>query len=478
MSTFTLLLATGVIGGSIALWLIIVRKTAWYKRLQARWLIFKLALLVRKRNNLIEQVFSGNYVVPPKEKLKRSREAVEALRAGYWTNRVGETIHLDPGEYSGIAGRLKDINEALEEGYSYEKLGTTKDEVIGFRSGEAHKRAARLIIEDAREHPGEKRPDTYRLEELTKDGNFSLEDIGSSDEELEALDRECSRRTYASLIGFFREWAVGGARYGRSDPEEFEKDLKGYLTERHHTFTYAELETSEEECTEMIRLGWQREIESRIAYLKSTAEEGDTGHSIDFAQRHLYEALEKAGRSLSDFNLAEADIDDIVKSTYVNKARKLLDELRTPEETWLSHCLWDENHILGDPQFFVQGIRENLELGHVSLHDIGSSEQELDTCVQVGHVAMASLLLKRLERVSQTPRRPEFELFLRAIGPNARFMDDPENPVDREKLEPPYPVERDIEAIRYHLKEAGIGLEKIGSSRQKLQELRVAIEAR
>ncbi|MBI4120548.1 MAG: hypothetical protein HY454_03745 [Parcubacteria group bacterium] len=421
----------------------------------------------------------------PKSKLKRAREAVEVLRMGFWVNRLGKKIYLHPGEYSGIAGYISDINEALEAGFLYKQIGTMREEVIGFRNGEAHKTSARLLLEISRKL--ERSPLDYDIIRLAEDAGFALEEVGTSAAELESLSREYSRRVWESSVDRFRAWATGTSDW-HEDPDEFEEELARLLSPEHYGFSYEDLRTSEEECAELLRLARRREVVRHIDYLKRSAEKGEID-SCSFARGEIKESLDKAGLALSDFNITESDLDEIERSAYITRATNLLNELKTPGEGWF-YLTYPTNPnirlyrpglrecIPGDPLVFVKKIEENLATADATLADIGTSETEIKTLVCAGHLSSAKFLLEELERVSQIPRRTQFERIASMVGPKTVIMDDPDNPIDRETLEEPYPIERDIQAIEYHLKGAGVELEEIGSSRQKLQELRTVIEAR
>lgn len=421
----------------------------------------------------------------PKGKLGRAQEAVEVLRAGYWVNNFDEKIYLDSGEYSGIAGRLSNITEALEAGFSYEQIGTTRDEVIGFRNGDAHKTSARLQLEESRLL--EQSPMNYEINNLAEDAGFALEEVGTSEAELESLSKEYSRRIWERSVQRFRDWATGVSDR-HENPDEFEKELVMLLSPEHYYFSYENLGTTREECAEMIRLARRREVLYWVDYLKCNAEKGDTDNS--FARKMIDESLEKAGLALSDFNIAESNLDEIERSAYIIKARNLLGELRVPGEGWFYSDPTSINHnvrfyrpallecIPGDPLVFVKKIKENLTTANATLADIGTSEPEIKTLVRAGHLASAKFLLEELKRVSQTPRKTQFERIASILDPKTIVMDDLNNPIDRETLEESYPIERDIQAIEYHLNGAGIELEEIRSSRQKLQELRAVIETR
>lgn len=421
----------------------------------------------------------------PKSKLKKAREAVGVLRAGFWVNQLGEKIFLNPGEYSGIAGRLDDINKAFESDFSYKDIGTTKEEVIGFRNGTAHKTSARLQLELSRTL--EQRPPGYNILELAKDAGFTLEEIGTTAEELKSLSKEYSRRLHKKSVDQFREWATSISNW-HEEPDEFEKQLARLLSPEYYGFSYEELGTSEAECARLMRLARRREVIRWVNYLKHNAEKGDTNSS--FARKMIKESLEKAKLMLSDFDITEIDLAEIERSAYVTKAKKLLAELKAPGEGWFytdppptnpnfrlyRPAIWE--CIPGDPMVFVKKIEENLATAKAVFADIGTNDAEIKDLIRAGHLASAKFLLQVLERVSRSPRRTKFEQAMNMLGPNAMFMDDPRNPTDRKTLEEPYPIERDIQAIEYHLNGAEVNLEKIGSSRQKLQELKIAIEAR
>ena len=476
MST-ELLLVVGAVVASILLWLVLPR-TAWFRRVHVRWLAFKVAWSLHKMKQSFDSYDS------PKSKLKRAREAVEVLRAGFWVNHPGEKIYLGPGDL-GIAGRLRNINEALETGFSYEQIGTTREEVIGFRNGDAHKTSARLQVELSRTL--KQSPLDHEITKLAENTGFALEEVGTSATELESLSKEYSRRIWEKSVDRFRQLATSASDW-HEDPDKFEEQLARLLSPEGYGFSYKDLRTSEEECAELMRLARRREVERWIKHLRYNAERGETSNSI--TREFIVKALEKAGLTLADFNITDADLDEIERSAHITEARNLLNELRTPGEGWFYSpppvtnpnvrfyrpALW--GCVPGDPLVFVRKLEENLAIAKATLADIGTREAEIKTLVHAGPLASAKFLLEEFERVSQTPRRTQFERIASMLGPKSVIMDDPSNPIDRQTLEKPYPIERDIQAIEYHLNGAGIEMEGIGSSRQKLQELRTAIEAR
>jgi hypothetical protein len=473
-----LLLAICAIVAVILLRFVLLR-TAWFRRIHMRWLAFRVAWNLHKMKRSFDSYDS------PKSKLKRAREAVEALRVGYWVNRVNEKIYLRPGEYS-IRERLQYITEALEASFSYEQIGTTREEVIGFRNGEAHKASARLQVELSRTL--EQSPREHEIIELAEDAGFALEEVGTSAAELESLSREYSRRIWENSVDRFRQYATGASDW-HEDPDEFEEQLAKLLSPEHYGFSHEDLRTSEAECAELMRLARRREVERWVKHLRYNAERGDTSNEI--TRKFITEALAKAGLTLADFNVTDADLDEIERSSYITKARNLLKELKAPGEGWFYSEVGNPDHARarfykpalwkctpGDPLVFVKKIEENLATAHATLADIGTTEAEIKALVRAGHLASVKFLVEELERVSQTPRRTQFERIASIFGPKTMIMDDPSNPIDCTTLEDAYPVERDIQAIEYHLRGAEIELEEIGSSRQKLQELLTAIESR
>ncbi|TSC89896.1 MAG: hypothetical protein G01um10143_386 [Parcubacteria group bacterium Gr01-1014_3] len=457
-------------------------RTAWFRRMRAHWLVFRLAWTVHKMKEVVDNYDS------PKSKLKRAREAVEVLRAGFWVNPMGDNIYLDSGEYSGIAGRLSDIVEALEANSSYEQIGTTKEEVIGFRNGNAHKASARLQVDLFRNLKQE--PRIHCITKLAEDAGFTLDEIGTSVRELESLQREHDRLLRVDEVQGFREWATGKSDFRRA-PDEFEKRISDLLSGKHYAgrFTYEEIGTSEQEYLEIMRLARRREVIFWIDYFKNKTDKGETDNS--FARKEIRKSLKKSGLALSDFGITALDLDEIERRAYINKAKDSLKELKTPGEGWFYSGPLNTNYsnvrfykpallgcIPGDPLVFVKEIEKNLATAKSTLSDIGTNESEMKVFVRAGHLASVKFLLKELEDVSQTPRRTRIERVASMLGPKAMIMDDPSSPIDRTTLEDPYPIDRDIQAIEYHLNGAGIGLEEIGSSQEKLQELKAIIEAR
>lgn len=470
-----------VISVAVALLLLFaLSRTQWFQRVKTRWLMLRFTLTLHSIKQSVDGLDS------PKSKLKRARKAVEALRSGFWLNPSGEKIYLDLSEYSGIGDQLRRIREAMEAGFSYRRIGTTRDEVIGFRNGEAHKTSAQLQV--ALSRTLEQSPRCDYIVELAEDAGFTLEEVGTSIKELELLSREYSRQLEVNSVQRFREWAMGESDFYQ-DPDEFEELVSGLLSGEDYAgkFTYEEMGTSEQEYIEMMLLARRREVTRWVSFLKHEAEKGKTNNSI--TREFIEEALEKAGLTLSNFNMTDSDLDEIERTAFITKAKSLLDELSAPGEGWFytssktnssirlyNPVLW--GCIPGDPLFFVGKIKENLKAAQATLADIGTSESEIKVLVRDGHLASAKFLLKDLQRISQIPRRTQFEMMASMLGPQSIIIDDPNDPIDRETLEKPYPIDRDIEAIQYHLRGAGVELKNIGSSREKLEQLRVAIEAR
>lgn len=472
------LLATGV---AMALLLFVLSRTVWFRRARARWhmrwLGFRLAWATHRVRQDLENIDS------PQSKLKRAREAVKVLRAGFWVNQFGNKIHSSPYQ---ITSHLRHLTEAIEAGFSCEQIGTTKDEVVGFRNGEAHKTAARLELEVCRTLTTV--VGRYRIVDLADEGKFALEDIGTSTEELERLAREWLRRIREDSVDHFREWATGVASY-HEGTDEFVKDVSKDLSPEPegHGFSYEDLRTSEEEFSKLIRLARRREVADQIERLKREAAAGNTENAR--ARKLINEALAKAGLTLGDFGIAEADLDAIELSAHLAKARKLLRELKAPGEGWFYDPppLTNPNirfvrtvpsgYMPGDPRLFVDGIKENLLTAGAKLADIGTDELELRELVRAGHITSATYLLRKMERIAKTPRRTRLERIYGMLAPNTILLETPDNP-ELKQLEEPHPIEEDIRAIEYHLKGAGIGLEEVGSSKQKLQDLTAAIAAR
>lgn len=447
---------------------------ALFLRLRVQWLTFRLARSARRLKGFFEEYDS------PKSKLKRACAAVEELRAGFWRNQNGQEIYHSPYY---ISGRLRSITEALEAGFSYREIGTNKEEVIGFRNGEAHKTSARLQLALSRDP--KRHPLNHAILELVNDGKFTLEEIGTSKAELDALYRESCRKLYAGSVQRFKKWATR-ASDTHEKPDEFQEQLTRLLSPEPegYGFSYEELGTSEEECAELMRLARRREVEGWINFHKSETEKGRTDNSS--TRKLLQEALNKAGLTLSDFNITESDLEDRERHAHVAKARKTLAELREPGESYFSS---EEDFVVrlfarrmgkipGDPLGLVMKMNEELAITKMTLADIGTNESEIADLVKARHLAAAKLLLAELEQIAQTPRQTKFARALSVIDPNTHVWDSPSNPIDRTTLEEAYPIDQDIKAIEYHLQGAGIKLEDIGSSPDKLQELRTAIEAR
>lgn len=477
MSAMSMLIIAVVL--VVILFAMFPRLKRFYLRVRLEYLGFRVALNLNKLKNW-RVVYDS-----PKKRLERAQKAVCELRAGFWLNSSENRIYLNP-DY--IKERIRYINEALETDFSYKQIGTTREEVIGFRNGEAHKTAARLLVELSRTLSISPRDND--IIRLVEDADFTLEEVGTSEAELKSLHREYYRRICESLVNFFRQWAIGASDVQHENADKFEEDISGYLSPEPegHGFSYEELGTSEAECAELIRLARRREVVRSIDYFRSEAERGHT--DSPYMRENIQETLAKAGLTLSDFNITETDLDEIDRSAYVNKAMSLLGELRVPGEGWFYSKPVEvspnirfylpalSGHIPGDPLYFVRKIQENLASADATLSDIGTSDAEIETLVRAGHIASARFILGELQRISKIPRVTNFQRTMSMLGPNQMFIDDPSNPVDRTTLEDPYPVERDIQAIEYHLKGAEISLEDVGNSEQQLQELRIAVEAR
>lgn len=449
-----LLLVVCVVVVAILLRLILPR-TEWYR-------LARLGYLIRK---------SADDYDLPELKLKRAQKAVEVLRAGHDgfhpVYRSSVPSCLSP---ENITSQLRRITEALEADFSYEQIGATREEVIGFRNGEAHKTSARLQIALSRDP--QFRPRGEQIAKLAENAGFTLEEVGTSAAELESLDREYSRQIWENLVDQFRQYATG-ASDSREDPDEFEKRLTQLLSPE-YGFSYEDLRTSEVESVELMRLARRREVEIRIGYLHYHAERGDTDNK--FTRKSIAEALTKAGLTLADFNFTEADLDKIEQSAHLTKARNLLDELRTPEESWfylsppiaiLKARIYRPtllNCVPGDPAAFVREIEKNLAAARATLADIGIDEKEIAVLVQAGHLFSAQFLIEELRRISRTPHRGA-----------GLIVNIPGNQIAEKHA---YPVERDIQAIEYHLQKLGIGLKEVGSSERELRKLQATIKAK
>ncbi len=274
-------------------------KKRLFQRLKQEWLTHRLVRSLGK----LEQI-KDNYN-SPKSKLKRAQEAANVLRSGFWVNMLGQKIYL---EKCHIDDYLFDVNRALETNFSYEQINTTKDEVIGFRNGETHKISAKLQLDVSREL--EESPRDYQILELTKDANFTLEEIGTTEEELELLAREYSRRLEVSFVKRFKDWATGESDFYQ-ESDKFEERISELISDEYYVgkFTYEEVGTSEQEYKEMMRLARRREVIRWIDYLKSSAKKGETDNS--FARKMISESLKKAELTLDDFNITEFNLDQI-----------------------------------------------------------------------------------------------------------------------------------------------------------------------
>lgn len=448
---------------AVCLFVMFYRK-GWLKRFREYRRVSKIVGFLEELEGWREKYNS------PQSVLKRAQEAAEVLRNGFWLNRLNQKIFLDHPE---IDSRLRNINEALETNFSYEEIGTNQDEVISFRNGVAHKTSALLQLELSRKL--ECSPRDNAIVDLSEAGGFRLEAIGTTERELKDLDREYYRRIQATFMRYFREWAMGQSDRFYKDLEGFERDIVRIISEER--YTYEEMGTTEHEYQKLLRLAYRREVVRWVDFLKYNARKGDTYN--DFARKKIREALEKASATLAEFDIAETDLDAIERGAFIVKAKKALEELRKPGRSWfysepLGLCVADIlRRIPGDPRPYVEEIRNSLAVINATFAEIETSEEEMGALVRTGHIFSAKFLLEELKRISKIPRITQLERFRQTLGQKHRIL-----AFDDGKLEASYPVDRDIEAIRYHLKSAEVKLEDFGVSEEKLQELRIAIEAR
>ncbi len=119
----------------------------------------------------------------PEGKLERAKETLEILRNGFRVTEK-EKMYFWRDQVNDM---LLNVTRAYQEGFSNKDLGTTDIEIAGFRNGEAQKTSARLLLELTRSLQDFSR--SMQIKALAEDGGFSLESIGTSEAELEKLDK-------------------------------------------------------------------------------------------------------------------------------------------------------------------------------------------------------------------------------------------------------------------------------------------------
>lgn len=265
------------------------------RKLRLLWLWFKL-----KRD--LEGINS------PESRLKSARDEVQQLQIGHYQNLNDQKTYLSAYD---ITLNLIGITKAMQIGFSYTQLGTTQEEVIGFRNGEAHKTSGKAQLEEMRKHGAGMRGS--EISELAKEGRFSLAEIGTTEAELEALEREAFRRTFARAVNSFREWATGDSDFCH-DPEEFKGMItRVVLEEDGCRFSYEDLDTSEAEIAELLRLAWRRKVVDWINFLKRKNGEEKTNNEI--VRNFIHQALNKARANPEEFGITEAQLDELGRNT-------------------------------------------------------------------------------------------------------------------------------------------------------------------
>jgi|GEM_PF-2219251 len=421
----------------------------------------------------------------PAGKLERAREAVQILRAGHWVNRGGSIVYL---RHDHIEDYLGTITEALETGSSYRRMRTTKEEVIGFRSGEAHKASARLQLELLRRFERH----WYSIwgdnvVRLAETGGFALEEIGTSRAELEALDRERSRQTCQWFVDHFRSLVLESASHV-DDADEMEGRLKQWTDPAgDYCFTYEDLGTTEKECSDLMYRARLHKIQQSIVWIRERAMEGTLSQ---FWIGNLKKQVQEIGLTLKDFDLTEPELDGLMRASSKQSALMALESLRTPDEKWfgaieikpgvtwfleLSH-LEESLGLPGDPEKVVDRIRCNIEEAGCVLADIGTSEEELSELVRKGCLFAASFLLERLRYRASTPRESRLQATAAMLPEGARLplMTSQEVAELQKPVDPP-PFAKYVSIIRCYLEKAGGTLGDIGSSEEEIVQLESAI---
>lgn len=193
----------------------------------------------------------------PEGKLEMAQRSARDLRRGFFVNIHSSKIYFDGSSMGRLTQQwISKINVALELGFSYEEIGTTREEVIGFRNGGVQRVVAGIYLDSFRS-PNSDELDFYfyharfhrdKILKTVESGGFSLEDISTSLEELEALCVEYGRQFYVGCVRDFIE-AVSSQAEDLRNPYEFEElFLEVFLDESlPPKYSYEEMETSREE---------------------------------------------------------------------------------------------------------------------------------------------------------------------------------------------------------------------------------------
>jgi hypothetical protein len=444
------------IGGIFVVFMLlfVVYKTAWFQRVRAHWLAFKLAWSVHKLQHAWEDIDS------PKSKLKRARRVLAELREG--------ARHPED--------KVDDINEAIEAGWNYEDIGTTADEVIGYRNGESQKILARKILEQRRAE-GEDCGLSYIISELAEEGGFTLSDIGTDEDELRSIKHRSMLQVYRSYVDDLRKLSRGEFAGGDSDPDYLHRSIFEVIadTDDGYNYTIEELGTSLDEMANLVKLAHIERAKKYFVQLQGCATEGDA-YRKDYIIKKMREHLEKANATLSDIGSSGTEIENLARDCHVQRARNDLNHLRNPDHTWF---IVFGKELPGNPEQYVITIRENLASANATLGDIGINEEEISELLNKGYVYAITTLLENLRNISKIPRVSKFEAGARLLSPNLMVMfGSVEERKEFDEPEEQYPYERDMAAIRYYIEKVNISLEQIGSSEDDLRQLALTFQAR
>src|SRR3989344_6354090 len=239
---------------ALALVVGLFRLTPWYRRIKIRWLAFKIAWNLHEMGKIARNINS------PDSKLRRARTAIEDLRTG-----------KEFPEWE-----INQINKAIEAGWNYKDIGTNSEEMIIFRNGGSQKILAQKVLETCRRE----KDLTNQVSRLAEKGGFSLEEIGTSKAELDAIDRECMRGVYSSYVRHLREIARG--EYYSKAPEELYLDICRVLADEGYKYTHEELGTSKEELPELVKTAHLGMARSNLKYMKRATAKGELFFDYEF----------------------------------------------------------------------------------------------------------------------------------------------------------------------------------------------------
>lgn len=412
------------------------------------WLAFRFACMLHKMKKVVQNVNS------PDSKLKRAREAVTELKLG----------KERPDLY------IEDINEALEVGWSYKDIGTTRDELIKFRNGESQKILAKKVLERGRLYSNLTHDQVSRL---AKKAGFSLEEIGTNEAELKSIDRKCMRKIYSSYVERLR--TIQCWDHWNDDPEILYSHTLHALSDEYNSeyqFIYEDFGTSQEELPNLLKAAYFRRAKNFLIGIKKRSLEG---HGIEYDVKYLRELLQKAEATLDNLGSSEDELQNIIKISNIEGARVNLNELRLPKKNWIS---LPSEGCPGDADLLTNLVREKLALANATLTDIGSSEEEMTNLLNSAYIYSANQLVNNLRSISKTPRMKKGEKLMAMLGPKQIILPSAESEKFLNELEDAYPVERDVVAINLYLKKAGATLDSIGSSEQELKHLAEVVLAR